>query len=179
MEIGTENNKRNIRICYWDSEKRYFGAHKAAFENQMQILGEIQTVKISSLEDPKFFPCDLLVVSAEHVPEDEFLKWLTGIETRIMSQDKIWTPALILADIEFSTLHQLLPFASKSNWYFDIVHPQHLLSMPIRIANLLRIHDHLHELKRYDDKLNAMQNKIVEIENLMRSITDSSKKDIS
>ena len=42
------------------------------------------------------------------------------------------------------------------NWYFDIVASDQLDSLPIRVANLLRIHDHLHELHRYSAALSSL-----------------------
>ena len=50
-----------------------------------------------------------------------------------------------------------MPFAIDENWYFDVIDPDHLDSLPMRVANLLRIHDHLHELSRYEKSLADLQ----------------------
>ena len=57
-----------------------------------------------------------------------------------------------------------------SNWYFDIIHPDHLTSLPVRIANLLRIHDHLAELHRYEAELGRMQQNIRMIEAELKTL---------
>jgi hypothetical protein len=76
----------------------------------------------------------------------------------------IWSPALIMCDVSYTKIGQLIDWAVKINWYFDIVSRDHITSLPIRIINLLRIHDHLHELQRYDSELTTLQGRIDEIE---------------
>ena len=50
--------------------------------------------------------------------------------------------------------------AAGMNWYFDILSMEHIDSMPIRVANLLRIHDHLHELERYQNTLATLNHRV-------------------
>jgi hypothetical protein len=59
---------------------------------------------------------------------------------------------------------EVLEQTLNSNWYFDLLHPDHLSSLPVRVANLLRMHDHLHELLRYEKELKRMQADIGRIE---------------
>ncbi len=163
--------QRSLRICYWDSAKRHFGRHKAIFEKYMKRLGDLSFYEMKSLEDPDFAPCDLLIVAAESVPEENFAEWLREFHQRIKKQQKIWTPAIILSSVGFVALEDLLTEANGSNWYFDIINPDHIESLPIRVANLLRIHDHLHELRRYDEKQRSLQEQVDAIEEKLQQET--------
>lgn len=160
--------QRTLRICYWDGAKRQFGRHKAIFEKYLKRLGDLSFYEMKTLEDPAFAPCDLLVVAAETVPLDNFAAWLRELHQRIKKQHKIWTPAIVLSSADFGVLEDLLSEVNSSNWYFDIINPDHMASLPIRVANLLRIHDHLHELRRYDEKQRALQEQLSAIEEKLR-----------
>lgn len=156
--------QRTLRICYWDGAKRHFGRHKAIFEKYLKRLGDLSFYEMKTLEDPNFAPCDLLVVAAETIPPKNFSDWLRELHQRIKKQQNIWTPAIILSSVDFGVLEDLLAEVNSSNWYFDIINPEHVESLPIRVANLLRIHDHLHELRRYDEKHRALQEQLAAIE---------------
>lgn len=153
MSHQNTSTVKRLRVCYVDSQKRLVTSQKIVLEERLHTLGAIEFVDLKGLADPKFHPCDLLIVSAESVAEENFPQWVMGLKSQILQQNKIWTPALIVSEVGFETLDHLLKDAVQSNWYFDIVSLQHLDSLPIRVANLLRIHDHLHELKRYNDEL--------------------------
>lgn len=146
-----------------DTEK-FFGATKADFEKKLRRIADIELVELKSLDDPNFHPCDLLIMTANLVPEDHFFDWVTKLKKKIRSQAKIWSPALILSDVEFSVQNEMFKYAVHENWYFDIVHSQQLDSIPIRVANLLRIHDHMHELRRYNDLLSDFGRRINSLE---------------
>jgi len=153
-------NKRPLRVCYWDSEKRITGATKALLESYLQKLGGVDMVAINSLTDDDYTPCDLIILTGEHVPGEAFANWLSSIQSRLRREHQIWTPALILANTDFNDLDDIFPWAVKANWYFDVIHTDHLESLPIRVANLLRIHDHLHELNRYHERLAELETKL-------------------
>lgn len=156
--------KRHLRICYWDAENQLYGAHKAALESKLSLMGDTKFVGLKSLDDASFDPCDLLIIAADKIPEDAFPKWIEQLHKRVKANYQIWTPALILADLSFATLDAILTSAVKSNWYFDIISINHLDSLPIRVANLLRIHDHLHELRRYHQELDRLSERVVKME---------------
>ena len=155
---------RRRRLCYWDSQKNSVGATKINFERHLKFLPDFDLIELKSLDAPEINPCDLLIVGAERIPSEEFTSWLKRLNLRILQQNRIWTPALIFSSADFVDLSSDLHEFADNNWYFDILNPLHIESMPIRVANLLKIHDHLHELHRYKSQLDAMQNQISEIE---------------
>lgn len=163
------------RVCYWDSEKHLADAQKIAFEHQLKRLGEIEFVKLKSLDDRNFSPCDLLIVAANQVPEDEMFHWLHRLKQRIAAQDSIKPPLMVLSEVVFGTLAENFSKIIEDNWYFDVVGSSQFESLPIRAANLLRIHDHLHELFRYDKQLKNMLATIGEIEQKLSKKSPSSK----
>lgn len=162
---------RQRRLCYWDTEKRRFDSFKANFERHIKFLPEVTIYPLKSLEDPAFSPCDLLIIYAAHIDEAELPRWIDGVKKRIQAQGKIWTPSLILSAAGFAELSEWLHEYAASNWYFDIIHPDQWSSLPIRIANLLRIHDHLHELYRYQDQLTSLQERISTIEQELANLS--------
>lgn len=164
MEPSFDLGYRSRRLCYWNAEPRAIDKDLMAIEHHIKRLGDVTITRVERLDQDGIFPCDLLVVGGQSIIGDQFAPWLQGIRKRILTQGTIWTPALIIAEISFDTLSQRLMEAVKDNWYFDIVSPKHLASLPIRVANLLRIHDHLHELNRYAQAIEDIQNQVRALE---------------
>jgi hypothetical protein len=127
-------------------------------------------MRMAALEELTKEPRDLVIVAAQRVGAAEFPVWFDGLRKRVMAQGGIWIPALVLADVPFKVLTEILPAAVADNWYFDILVPAHIASLPIRVANLLRIHDHLHELKRYSAALEDITTKVTMLESQMRDL---------
>ncbi len=160
---------KSLRLCYWNAEPRVVDPHRMHLEEVLKILGAIELKTIKSLDDPNLMPSDLIIIAAQAIPEEDFPNWLSGVSQRMSLQGRIWLPALILADSSLNALNEILEQASKMNWYFDIINPDHMSSLPIRVANLLRIHDHLHELGRYEETLDKLQTKV---ESLTAQLTE-------
>lgn len=157
--------KRSLRICYWDSQDRHFGRHKALFEDRLKQLGtEFQLVAIDKLNSSNAQPCDLLIIATNPDIDMQFDKWLLKTQPLVHVQNQIRVPTIFFGLATFNQLHETFGAILASNWYFDIIHPDHLDSAPIRIANLLRIHDHMHELLRYDALQRELQAKIQQVE---------------
>ena len=156
--------RRKLRVCYLPDDPRVVDQETVFVEDSLKQLGDVKIVPIKSLDDPAFKPCDLLVLGATHVAHDHFAQWLKGIESQVSRQGAIWTPALIIADPPWSILCQILGDVVSTNWYFDVVSIEHVVSLPVRVANLLRIHDHLHELKRYADSVADLERRVKKAE---------------
>ncbi len=163
-------HNRTLRVCYWTAEARVVDAERVEIERHMQRLGDVKVEVIKELEAPSAAGADLLIVAAQKLQGKDFAVWLGGFRKRIQRQGSIWTPALILADVSFDVLSDILAEVTKENWYFDVVAPAHLSSLPIRVANLLRIHDHLHELKRYSGALDDINIKVKMLESQMKDL---------
>lgn len=152
----TQRDPSSLRVCYLNAQPKIVAVTQVTLELHLQELAALTINPIASLDDPAFSPCDLLVVSGVHVPQSDFVSWLRGFAHQMHQQGKVWVPAIFLADVPFRVMKQFMAEAHSMNWYFDILAPDHLSSLPIRVANLLRIHDHLHELKRYAETLDGL-----------------------
>ncbi len=161
---------RSLRVCYWNAEAKVLDAEKAELERHLKRLGDVRVEVIKALEAPEGSQADLLIVSAQKLSDKDFPAWLQGFRRRIQAKGSIWTPALILADVSFDVLSEILVEVTADNWYFDVVAPKHLASLPIRVANLLRIHDHLHEMKRYSAALDDITTKVKMLESQMKDL---------
>ena len=146
----TVTQGRKIQILYYNVETRVIDSDIHLLEQRLKKIWDVSISGIQSLDEIQGQPCDLLIVAAQVLEASEFGKWLAGLSKRIGQQGGIWIPCLILSEVEFEPLRDTFDQTVKDNWYFDIIAPLHMDSLPIRIANLLRIHDHLHELNRYD-----------------------------
>lgn len=164
------NPNRCLKIAYYNTDPMVVDRLSLILENKIKSLGEFNMLPINSLDDENLKPCDLLIVTAQQIPEEDIGKWLKKLSGRVTRQASIWIPALIISDAPYKTLQNIMPEAIQMNWYFDIVATEHLDSLPIRIANLLRIHDHLHEIKRYQKTVESLQQQtnslLKEVENL-------------
>lgn len=134
--------------------------HKLHVEEKLKMIGDLELVHLKSIDDPNLFPCDLLILTSEQVPEEEFYNWLVNYSKRIHRQSSIKIPTVVISEVSFFMQKKFMLDAVKSNWYFDIVSKEHLESLPIRITNLLRIHDHIHEIHRYENSLISLQEKV-------------------
>jgi hypothetical protein len=161
---------RHLRIAHWSTDPRLVDADAMVLESHLARLGDVTVERVKTLEDATAAPRDLLIVAAQRVEAGAFAGWLDGLKRRLVAQGGIWVPALILADVPFDVLSEILPVAAADNWYFDILAPAHAASLPIRVANLLRIHDHLHELKRYAAALDDITTKVTMLESQMRDL---------
>lgn len=161
-------SQKRIRIL--DLDPKRADSLKHVVEKKLRFLPHLDLSTAKGLEDPTILPCDLVVVFCWNLEEDEFLKWLSSFESRWLRQNSVWVPALIVSRAELNVFSELLERAMQSNWHFDVIHPDHLSSLPIRIANLLRIHDHLHELLRYEKELKSLQEQVNTLEQGLESI---------
>ncbi|MFK7872252.1 MAG: hypothetical protein AB8C84_03640 [Oligoflexales bacterium] len=160
----TQPASSRLRVGHLNLSPNSLNAQAVAIEQALSCLGEISLTELESFDDPKFYPLDLLIVKAEQIPHDELPRWLESFAERVRQQGKIWVPALVLSSCEFDVLQSFMPKARAMNWYFDIVSPQHLASIPIRVSNLLRMHDHLHELGRYEAQIQELQKQLQVVE---------------
>ena len=159
------------RLCCWDLEPKRADSFKMLMDRALRFLPQLDLVQLKALDDPQLSPCDLLVVYAWHLGEAELMVWLQAFERRLsQAQHGVWIPALVVTPVAIDRIADVLEHTLNSNWYFDLLHPDHLSSLQIRVANLLRIHDHLHELRRYEKELADMQAAVRLIEAELNSL---------
>jgi hypothetical protein len=143
-------------------------------ETELRRLGAVQLVPIKTLDDPQLQPCDLLVITASYIDPETFTTWLKGIEKRLPVQAGVKIPSIIYADISEAIQRELLRWVVDCNWYFDIVAQDHVSSLPIRVANFLKLHDHLHEINRMNAALQELTMKVDSMEDtLSRNSVDA------
>lgn len=164
---------RPLRVCYFNLDAKTIDSKRIALEKKLNLLGSVSIYNIKGMTDPNINPCDLLVLAAQRIPHDEFNNWLGEFSKKIEKQGHIWIPTMIFSDVPFHILRETLEKAVQMNWYFDIIRDDHLDSIPIRVANLLRIHDHLHELDRYENTLNSLSAKLDHVKKELYQLKDS------
>lgn len=161
---------RRLKLCYSHSDRRALDSVRAHLDLALRSLGEYDLTPVTGPDDPARSPCDLLLVHAGSVPEADFPAWLTKFSERMERQGDIWIPAIFVAKVEWEILRDVAQKAIRMNWYFDVINPEHLSSLPVRIANLLRIHDHLHELNRYERSLNELSGRLEDLSLAVRRL---------
>ena len=153
--------QRPLRVCSYHYDPRFIDDTLEQVEHELSKVHDFEIISLSSLDAPEFDPCDLLILMAQQLQDSELTQWTKGLAHRL--RHKIWTPALIVASPGFQVLSELTTFALGSNWYFDVVDAEHIPSLPLRITNLIRIHDHLHEMYRYEKTLSTLEQKLQNI----------------
>jgi hypothetical protein len=164
---------RRSRVCLLNLDPKLVSLPKIQLEKALKAMIDIDLAEVRGMEDSLFTPCDLLIVEAQGIPTMDFQRWLGAFKQRILTQADIWIPAVIVTDLPATDARVLMEDAAKSNWYFDVVRPDHLESLPLRVANLLRIHDHLHELRRYSETLDRLQDRVNMLEHEVNSLRKS------
>lgn len=163
MKLLPNLQRRKLHLNYWDQNSKTWDALKAEIESQLRLMYLCETRKVTSLDANDFYPCDLLVIYY-HPPEGiDIVIDLKNLEKKVRTHEKIWIPCLLIGTIKKEDYIDVFEFIKNSNWYFDLVDPAHVSSLPIRVSNLLRMHDHLHELRRYDNELTKLEKSLVSL----------------
>lgn len=171
--------KRTINIHYVQHDPRFVSSDLMMLERNLASLPDCKisqqnTLGGGSRSDEVIGSqetCDLYILAAHNLDSKEFKQWMSGVITRFSTTHTIWTPALILARVSFADLNAMLNDAVASNWYFDVVNPDHAESLPIRVANLVRMHDHLKELYRYEEAVNELVDRTEKLERALQKLS--------
>lgn len=150
-------DSRTIGFLIYDP--RLADRYLAQIESILKQNADLKTIKISSVTDPKINRCSCLVVFANNLEDEAMVTWVKGVAKRL-DQETINTPWLIVCDSSDLVQKELLRYALAENWYFDLVDPNHLSSLTTRMANLIRISDHIKELGRYERETKELESKI-------------------
>ena len=161
---------RKIRACYLEPQSRLVNSDILQLQTYLSLLGELSIDRIQSISEARTPPFDLLITSATHLSAQQFCSWIEGFAIQMQSKGLIWTPAIILAKFNFDELSDIFHLAAQHNWYFDIISPDHLDSLPTRTANLLRIRDHLRELGVYNETLNELTRQVQILDKTVSSL---------
>lgn len=160
--LTTKNlfDRRRMRVCFWNATPGFISAASAAIEQQLRLLVKVDRVEIKTLDDPSATPADLLIISADGLEDEQYPVWLQSISQRIPRAHGIPVPTIIFGTVSSAVQSELLRWAVEGNWYFDIVEADHVSSLTVRVANFLRIHDHLHEVRRMADAMTQLDAKV-------------------
>lgn len=159
-----KNRQRPIRICIVNQEPRVVDRYLASIEVELKKITPYELVFADSISDEKIRPCDLLVAIAHLLDSKELATWVQSMPLRMEKNNSVHVPALIVCENPEGAAQSLMTYAADQNWYFDLLDTAHLSSLPLRVANLLRIHDHIHELSRYEKAIQTLENKVKELE---------------
>jgi hypothetical protein len=153
-------NNRRMRVCIWNATPGFISAASAALDQQIRELVQVEMIPLKHLDEPAGTPCDLLIISAEGLDEDHFSSWIQSVGARVPKAQGIPVPSIVFAAVPAPIQREMLRWAVDGNWYFDIVDPDHVASLPVRVANFLRLHDHLHEIRRMGDLSKLLEAKV-------------------
>jgi len=166
----------SLKIAYLDDARSELGAKKYQFETYMKQISSFSVSEENGALALLGKNYDLAVISAFHVPEEHFLSWLQQLIVKMDKQSNVWIPALVLADLPFEIYTRAASEVLQTNWYFDIMHPDHMSSLPIRISNLIRMMNHLKELRNYAEKINSLSQDVLDIKRQVNKTHQKSQK---
>jgi hypothetical protein len=148
-----------ITVGFLIHDPRLADRYLARVENTLKSISEVKAINITSTTDPRLAHCSIVVVFANNLDEEQMITWVKGIPKRLTSSS-INIPWLIICENSEVIQKEMLRYALAENWYFDLVLPDHLDSLLTRIANLIRISDHISELKRYESETKLLEEKV-------------------
>ncbi len=168
--------KRDLRVGYYQVDPRVVGSSVMELERSLSRIGKVAVTPIKELSAAQQKDFELLVIAGQTLDDESFPTWLTTLKRKVMQQGDIWVPVIILTDVSFQALESVWQTVANDNWYFDVVRPEHMSSLPIRVANLLRMADHLTELKSYEkmltdltDKVSLLESEVLTLRSKVRS----------
>lgn len=164
------NQKRQLKIALINQQPKLVTRTLAEIEQEIEKLHSYEIETIGSFEDSYIKPFDLIVMIAIHLGPKELFAWIKSTSEKIARNHHIPVPCLIISETPSHQVSELTEFAVKENWYFDVVDTKHVASCPMRIANLLRIHDHIHELRRYDQTVTELNERVNELERQLETL---------
>lgn len=166
---------RIFRVAYLDTQQKYFTGAKKHCQNILRSLDGTDFNEISALNQLDTQNTDIVFLSASHIESVDFQQWLDGLAKKFKRNEFIWIPALILAEVSLNISRDILQVTINNNWYYDIISPNELDSLPLRMANLIKIHDHMKELNRYEAELQNFSEKIEGLERVIHTLQSSPK----
>jgi len=154
--LGRLSSQKEIRISVWNSTPAMISSGLAVFEAELNKIYATKITILKSLHDGNIPATDLLICYASFIDEDIFEGWLQGLELRIPVQNSIKIPSIIMSNVGVDIHRRIMNWSLSVNWYFDIINQSDFSSLTMRATNLLRFHDHLHELVRMENALNKV-----------------------
>ncbi len=166
--------QKKYKLGFQNLEEKVLNNYILKIEQQLKSFAPFfDIIPIRHLDDDKLLQCELLLIGSHALGAKEFSTWLTHFHSRMQSSKRIWIPTIIMGDYDEKILLEFLTEATQKNWYFDIIRNDELDSLPIRVTNLLRIHDHLKELWRYDEEIKRLQTAVETLNDKLHKIGKS------
>jgi hypothetical protein len=160
---------QQLKVAVWNAVPQMASAHTGLFLSELKKLYLVQSVDVKDLEDARIGECDLIVCQAYFIDEEHFFAWIQKIRERVPIVQGIRLAAMILCKISVTVQRDILGWAYGQNWYFDLIETDHLQSLPVRVANLLRFSAHLHEVQRMDRALQDVSLRLAQLESQLQT----------
>ena len=151
------------KVMYYNMDEKFLTPYISKVESLVSSIEQIQIEKTDTIRGQK---ADLIIVSSP-LGGEELIKWIQRlIADYNQNGSSSLIPIIFVTDTEFSELEPMIwQCISQTNWYFDIVNRDNLEFLPMRIALLLKISDHIKEIEEYDRKITELSNKVSSLEN--------------
>jgi hypothetical protein len=143
-----------------------------SIEENLKSLPSIELKEIDGLIASQLQGLDLIVIDAIELDIEDPFQWIEKLFSKIIYNNGIPIPCLVINKAHNLDLAIDIFEHIRSNWYYDFIHPSHLGSLSIRIANLIKIHDHLHELSRYEKELTSLQKQTDQLQQVLTELLE-------
>ncbi len=152
-----------------DEASVLINSHKMELEKVLSSFFRMDWIK-SVQSNSKFDAqkVDAVVMSALHVEEESINEWLRKKRNFIDQEFSKKVPMVAIVRSKASFYFTLVEHLFADNRYIDLVHVDHLNSLPVRLLNLLRISVHLNELEQYDKRLKALEAMVENLKTTMK-----------
>jgi len=166
-------SQRELKIAVLNLAPKVLSKHSAKAEQTLRSIFDVTWKEYRTLDEIDGSDAEILLVLAHELDDADFKQWLDGFEKRRTDPRKIWIPVAFVMQMSAKLQSQLLRRVFETNWYFDLIAIDHIDSLAIRVANLLRMKDHLLELRKYSDEVVQLSDQVSEMEKVLKTLKPS------
>ena len=154
------------KVMYYNMDEKILTPYISKVESLVSSIEQIDLQKTDRIRD---IEADLIIVSSP-LGGEELVRWIQRlIDDKNQYKSLIWTPIIFVTDADLSQVESVMwKCISETNWYFDIVNRDNLEFLSLRIAFLLKVSDHIRELKEYDKKILELSSRISSLEQSLK-----------
>ena len=150
------------RVLFIEEKPYSLTKSKALIETHLKQLFPLELLLGASLE---LLPphLDLIFFEKNIADREQAHKILLKTMHDLRAAGELFLPVIFISTGTLAHWNHLAKLTALP-WYFDLINPAHMDSLPIRVANLCKIREHLLQLQNYQDEMRVLHQRIDEIE---------------
>ena len=158
---------RHLDAAFLSHEGRVFTSLDQRVEHELKRIFFLKIDHVKKVEDLSSQYKLFIVNIASTESDAAVFKFVSQIRDAICQHPDpatARTPVLFITRVPQESLRAWAEAQYADNWYCDLISCDHLFELALRASNLLRICDHLREMKVYEDEVQKLKVQVTEVE---------------